>query len=139
MGAHSGYTGFPDNRKPPVEAAEPLGISEARLAFLLQQVLSNESNYDQRRSGILAAMVVADSLGFVTGYRIDPKEPDWPVAYIKLPQGQVSWHMPQFPEEWDGHTTEEKHLRIARFCHLNGWSHTDDGQEVPPLPGLETD
>lgn len=35
---------------------------------------------------------------------------------IELPDGaQVSWHMPQHPHEFDGHTTAEKYERIHAF------------------------
>ncbi|MEV6309958.1 hypothetical protein AB0M10_15335 [Streptomyces sp. NPDC051840] len=53
-------------------------------------------------------------------------ECDWPVLYIETPKGQCSWHI--HPDDvdlfqalkvpvvegypWDGHGTEEKHLRI---------------------------
>lgn len=54
-------------------------------------------------------------------------EDDWrTIIYIKLPSGQVSWHIhdsekPLFDhldpgiEEWDGHTTEEKYERLAQL------------------------
>lgn len=59
----------------------------------------------------------------------DPEAPDWPVLFVELPTGQVSWHvnpadldlfghvrrtiagMPDAPV-WDGHTTDEKHARL---------------------------
>lgn len=45
-------------------------------------------------------------------------------VYIDLPTGQASWHyhdsqaylfdgLPPYTGEWDGHTTEEKYLRVA--------------------------
>ena len=56
-------------------------------------------------------------------YRADPDAPDWPVIFIDLPTGQVSWHIN--PEDldlfehvtvgtgtWDGHTTDEKYARL---------------------------
>lgn len=47
----------------------------------------------------------------------------WPVVYITLPTGQVSWHISPSDldlfkhvaygdEKWDGHTTEEKYRRL---------------------------
>lgn len=70
---------------------------------------------------------------------IDPNEPDWPVIYIELPTGQVSWHinrdeLPVFDGvpwnhnreveiKWDGHTTEEKYGRLnahTRLMHIDG-------------------
>lgn len=94
---------------------EPLGINQNRLAYLLEQIVAAETNYAPRYGLILSAMTVAHTLGFRSGYRSDPAEPEWPVAFIELPTGQVSWHMPQFPLPWDGHTTEEKHARIAEY------------------------
>ena len=72
-------------------------------------------DYGKRYSLILEAVQVADRLGFQAGFRIDPDEPEWPVALIELPQGQVSWHMPQFHESWDGHDNVEKTERIKAF------------------------
>jgi hypothetical protein len=53
----------------------------------------------------------------------DEDEPDWPVIYITLPTGQVSWHLPRRDmdlfrhvpigtAEWDGHDVEEKYARL---------------------------
>lgn len=55
----------------------------------------------------------------------DPDEPGWPVVFIRLPSGQVSWHIQQdefdalglgvLPqgEAWDGHDNDEKWRRVA--------------------------
>jgi hypothetical protein len=52
---------------------------------------------------------------------------DWHgCVYIDLPTGQASWHyhdsqaylfdhLPEYPGEWDGHTTAEKYARIASY------------------------
>lgn len=74
-----------------------------------------DADYEKRYGLVLDAMARARRLGFETGYRIDPNEPEWPVAYIELPTGQVSWHMPQHPKPYDGHSTEEKYERISRW------------------------
>ena len=53
----------------------------------------------------------------------DPAEPDWPVLYITLPTGQVSWHIapadmdlfrhvPVGAARWDGHDVTEKYRRL---------------------------
>lgn len=45
---------------------------------------------------------------------------------VHTPAGQASWHIPDFeissfqhlsirPNDWDGHTTEEKYERLARL------------------------
>lgn len=56
---------------------------------------------------------------------IDPEEPDWPVLYIQLPSGQVSYHFSPTDLDlieditrsetvvWDGHTNEDKSLRLS--------------------------
>lgn len=72
-------------------------------------------DYDRRYGWIILAMAKAHTIGLRVGVRIDPKEPDWPVVFIELPTGQVSWHMPPHAREWDGHTTEEKYARIREF------------------------
>jgi hypothetical protein len=60
-------------------------------------------------------------------WAVDPAEPDWPVICIHTPAGQMSWHvgrsdlelfpadLPTRPSDWDGHTTEQKHARLARL------------------------
>ena len=64
---------------------------------------------------------------------LDPSEPDWPILYVDLPTGQVSWHVPfNFWEKylgklnvvganpWDGHTTEEKYERLQALAPKEG-------------------
>jgi hypothetical protein len=77
-------------------------------------------DYDRREKLVMAAMYEARMAGFECGYRIDPVEPEWPVAYIELPTGQCSWHMPQHSKPYDGHSTEEKYERIREW--INGSS-----------------
>lgn len=72
-------------------------------------------DYDERAKLIYQAMAMATRQGHEVGFRLDPSEPEWPVAYIELPTGQVSWHMPQFHKPYDGHTTEEKYRRITAW------------------------
>ncbi|HHH39024.1 MAG TPA: hypothetical protein ENK50_05555 [Sedimenticola sp.] len=92
-------------------------ISEAKLADLLARIeeADKKQDYDVRYGLVLEAMAVANRLGYAAGYRIDPDEPEWPVAFIELPTGQVSWHMPQHPIPWDGHSTDEKYDRCRRY------------------------
>lgn len=78
------------------------------LKVVLEDIIRYDKDYKKRYSLVLEAMYLADKIGLETGYRIDPNEPEWPVAYIQLGTKQVSWHMPQFPYEYDNHTTEEK-------------------------------
>lgn len=75
-----------------------------------------DERYGERNDLIFAALAWARQLGYVAGVRIDPLQPEWPVVFIELPQGQISWHVPQHPVPWNGHTTEEKNERIRVFC-----------------------
>lgn len=84
---------------------------------LLRLIRENDQNYEVRYRLILEALAVARKHGYAAGIRIDPAEPEWPVAFIELPVvGQISWHLPQHPVEWDGHDTEEKWRRIEAFA-----------------------
>lgn len=76
--------------------------------------------YMARRQMLAAAIGQAHRCGFEWGFRIDLKEPEWPVLYIELPTGQCSWHMPQHSEPWDGHSTELKMKRIDAFLRRLG-------------------
>ncbi len=89
------------------------------LRFVIAQIETHDTNYLLRYGLILQAVELAHRENYAAGFRIDPSAPDWPVAYIELPTGQVSWHMPQHPHAWDGHTTDEKYARIRTFCQGN--------------------
>jgi len=80
--------------------------------------------YRDRNLVVQLAAKLASDLGYNVYYGADPNAPGWPVLFIELPTGQVSWHIPQAEviasaplesDPWDGHTTEEKHDRIRRF------------------------
>lgn len=85
------------------------------LKRLLRDIEREDANYDNREKLVYQTIHLARLIGFQTGFRIDPSEPEWPVAYIELPTGQVSWHMPQHSLPYDGHTTEEKYRRIREW------------------------
>lgn len=85
------------------------------LSSLLRRIRDNDTNYEQRARLVLMALGRAVAQGYTAGIRIDPESPEWPVVYIELPGGQVSWHMPQHKQPWDGHTTAEKYRRIEAF------------------------
>lgn len=91
------------------------GIALYDLEWLLRLIVEYDTDYPKRYKFITEAMHLALLRGFKAGYRIDPNNLEWPVAFIELPTGQASWHMPQHVIEWDGHTTEEKHKRIQQF------------------------
>lgn len=69
-------------------------------------------DYTKRYHLLIAAHLAALSCGIASGFRLDPKEPEWPVIFFELPTGQVSWHVLQHQQAWDGHTTAQKHERI---------------------------
>lgn len=91
--------------------------SVARLETLLRFIQAHDEakNYEQRNRCVYRAIGHASECGYGVGFRIDPDEPEWPVAYIELPTGQVSWHLPQHDAEWDGHTTEQKYQRVQAW------------------------
>jgi len=80
--------------------------------------------YDDRNDLVMLLVTMARERGLSAGYRIDLKEPEWPVAFIELPTGQVSWHLPQHTKEWDGHSTEDKYKRAKAFI---------DAEECKPI------
>jgi hypothetical protein len=94
---------------------------QLRLAMTLGEIdrtdpsVRGGDNYAWRNELILRAMGEAAAAGFKAGIRIDFAEPTWPTVYIELPTGQISWHLPEHPTEYDGHTTEEKYDRIAKY------------------------
>lgn len=72
--------------------------------------------YSIRNRLILQALGAATAAGFATGIDVDASEPDYPiVVYLHLPYGQVSWHLPSWEEEWDGHDTSKKYRRIGEY------------------------
>lgn len=91
--------------------------NDAKLKLVLLSIrkMDELKNYDKRNHFIYGAVYLALVCGLSAGFRIDPKEPDWPCAFIELPTGQVSWHMPQHPIAWDDHTTEQKYERINGY------------------------
>lgn len=85
------------------------------LAEVLSEIKKNDNNYDVRYNLVFEALHLALKKGYNAGVRIDSLEPEWPVVYIELPTGQVSWHIPQHNQQWDGHSTEDKYRRIDHF------------------------
>jgi len=77
-------------------------------------------DYKRRWFQVMDAMLHARQCGIESGIRIDPDQPEWPVVFIELPTGQVSWHIAQHGREWDGHTTEEKYSRIRKLLQQEG-------------------
>lgn len=100
------------------------------LAYLLKIIALAEQvkDYELRNDSVIEAVNVARAVGLRAGFAIDRSHDDDPefdgfrvVAYIELPTGQVSWHLPEHDRRWDGHTTEQKYARIEAY--LKGVRH----------------
>ena len=101
-----------------------------RLRAEVERLRAEKDGAYHERNQVVAALAKM----FPAGVAVDPDEPDWPVLYIDLPDGQVSWHfqrseaidllagIPKYDGEWDGHSTEEKYTRLKslapRYFHL---------------------
>ena len=89
---------------------------------LIKEADGRVKDYQLRYKLVMMAVAQACEAGYRAGFRYDPNppEPRYPlVAYIELGSvGQVSWHMPEHEEDFDGHTVAEKYERIAEW--LNG-------------------
>jgi hypothetical protein len=124
-----GFGGFPNSPQKRAlrsvarawDAAAPGVVDSSwaeKLKTLLDMIVLADEEYELRL--VLDAMAAARHAGYAVGIRVDQEYPEWPVVYIQLPTGQVSWHMPEHPWEWDGHTTPEKFDRIAAFRGVGG-------------------
>lgn len=88
--------------------------------------------YTERAWCVIGLARAAKAAGCCVGFRNDPDLDDggppalWPVLFIDLPTGQVSWHLTvedrlRAPDigtylgTWDGHDTAEKYRRLARW------------------------
>lgn len=83
----------------------------------LKDIEIHDLDYVIRYGLVLRALNYANELGIPAGIRINKDEPEWPVVYIHLPTGQISWHIPQHVVGWDGHNTEEKYKRIRNYVN----------------------
>lgn len=81
--------------------------------------------YAERDKCVALLTHMAQELGLETGIRIDDLDASWPIVYIDLPSGQVSWHiaeselswflhLPQYIGAWDGHDSTQKYERVLR-------------------------
>jgi hypothetical protein len=91
------------------------GSLDLLLAAALAEIERADVDYQRRQWLVYHALELSSLIGYPTGIGMDDKEPDWPVVYIELPTGQVSWHMPPHPVPYDGHTTREKYSRCRLF------------------------
>ena len=77
--------------------------------------------YCDRNLAVQALATIAMDMGINVGIK---KDDEWPILYVDLPTGQVSWHIPaseimgefaDYKGEWDGHDVEEKRNRMKKF------------------------
>ena len=103
-------------------------LRDALLVIMERKEVKNESTPDEahydRNLCVQAMLKMAQKLGFNTGLKEDP---EWPILYIDLPTGQVSWHIPKqeiltdVPEyngKWDGHNLQEKRRRVIDYMGM---------------------
>jgi hypothetical protein len=90
---------------------------EAAFADMLMDIKTHEEagDYAARNRAVLLVLFWALDMHYPAGIRLDPSEPEWPVVFIELPDGQVSWHLAQHVKPWDGHTTEQKWARVQQY------------------------
>lgn len=80
--------------------------------------------YFDRNQVVQLAVMLASMIGYDTWVADDADDLNWVILFIKLPGGQVSWHIPRGEwgaavvvsrnlEAWDGHDLEEKRARMA--------------------------
>ena len=81
--------------------------------------------YMDRNLAVQVLAILARQQGYQIGIR--NREDDWPILYVDLPTGQVSWHIPKdeivallpdYPGEWEGHDLKEKRDRLRRFLEV---------------------
>lgn len=119
---------------PPAPSLTEL-LAELRDQMVFNRVAAENAHaaknvaYFERNLIAQLAAALAMELDYPVWIGIDESEPEWPVLFIELPTGQVSWHLPKselhqgvFVEfgkrRWDGHTTDTKHERIKDFLRL---------------------
>jgi hypothetical protein len=84
----------------------------------------------------------------VLDHNADPDNPGWPVIFIGLPTGQVSWHInpadldlfahvPARTAHWDGHTTAEKYQRLDQATVDLAASHAQPPACYAPHPTVD--
>ena len=85
----------------------------------------NESTPDEayldRNLVVQVLARLSHKLGYKVGIKDDSK---WPILYIDLPTGQVSWHIPKkeligdwpiYEGKWDGHDLGTKRNRLKAY------------------------
>ena len=89
---------------------------------MTQTESSPDQAYHDRNLVVQLAAKLAIQCGLKAGIR--ERHGQWPILYIDLPTGQVSWHipadelipgLPDFPDTWDGHDLKTKRNRLIDF------------------------
>lgn len=74
----------------------------------------------------LLAIAFAQTTARPSGYRLDPDDENWAIVWVKLRQGEVSWHVPRAMAErylpsrdrfdgfYDGCDRAEKNRRLRQ-------------------------
>lgn len=88
---------------------------EAELAHVLLAIKDAGPMSPERYGLIYKALALATMCGYGAGIDALQDGSDWFEVVINLPTGQVSFTVPYFVYERDGHTTEDKYRRIAEF------------------------
>jgi hypothetical protein len=96
-----------------------------RSAMVRIQRADQAGNYEIRNQLIAVSVATAMYLGYQAGFGYDDKaDPQLEgrriVAYIELPTGQVSWHLPEHPIPFDGHDTPTKYARAQAYAADRG-------------------
>lgn len=102
-------------------------LNDTRAA--LQAVFTAKDGAYSERNKIAAGLARLFRSWVGTPVPVDEHGNEWPVLYIELPTGQVSWHfsaadaallegIPRSDEAWDGHTTDEKYTRLQALTSI---------------------
>lgn len=102
--------------------AEALGdvVAEDASARGASHEEDRQACYVRRNRAVMKGLHFASKAGIACGVRFDPAEPEWPVVYFALPDGQVSFHVPQFAEAFDGHSKADVLDRVVKFAEREG-------------------
>lgn len=115
-----------------------------------QEALDNHKQaldavYAERNQCVALIARMASIMGNRVGLRTSSDfEPGWQnCIMIDLPTGQVSWHLkdselplfnfPDYPDAWDGHSTQEKYRRVNEAYQIDAKTIIDlsiDAQQI---------
>lgn len=122
---------------------------DSQLAAISKQMADADEVYSQRNKAVSLLCKFALALGFPCGYKHDYRDREWPVIFIDLPTGQVSWHvnvkeftklfnfLPEYEGSWDNHTTDQKHNRME-VLEVSGIQHAIPAQPNNLEPAIMT-